>query len=428
MIDLPASQLGELQRAARALLRYGLITEQHPGAETWRLVRRYAEPLDSALSELVGYRVVVGRTAVRLARRLDRLPPGPVFTTPSGRPFDPFRYALVALSLAALERSGSQTTLSELARRVRQGAERLPALSFDPADHVARLALSHAVRALESLGALRVADGSREAWERGDSEGEVLYDIDRALCRQVFPLPRGLNAERTAVFLHRDPVDAGRDTLRRARRQRLSRALLERPVLYLDELDAADRAFLQREGSALLADLERLTGGQGERRAEGLALLDPGRSLSDRPFPRSGGEAQAALLLATRLCARAAEAGQITAPHPAEEAASQVQRLTGDERPSPPVEGVPRPFLPRAVLEEEARAVQAAAGGGLRADHREDATALLRDALGVLAELDLVRPVEGGVVLTPALARYREIKVQVEPAVQAQLGLFGGAP
>lgn len=189
MRDVRDSELGELQRAARALLAQGLMTPHPSGERRWRLVRRWAEVLDARLEELAGYRVRVGRTSVRLVRRQEHVDTTPVFTTPSDKPFDRSRYALLVLALAALERSGEQLTLTDLARRIRVSAEQTPGLAFDPGQHTSRLALSHAVRQLESLGALRLTDGSLEDWERGEAEAEALYDIDRSLCRRLFAAP-----------------------------------------------------------------------------------------------------------------------------------------------------------------------------------------------------------------------------------------------
>jgi uncharacterized protein (TIGR02678 family) len=433
MIDVRDSELGDCQQAARTLLVYGVVTASRPSEAAWRHVRRYAEALDAAFREVAGYAVSVGRTAVRLVRRLDRLVDSPVFTTPSGRPFDRSRYALVVLALAALERLGSQTTLTVLARRVRQAAESIPELAFDPDAYASRLALGHAVRVLEELGALSLTDGSREAWEQGRDDAEALYDLDRSLCRQVFPLPRGLQREAETCFLHADPAGIGRDPERRARRQRLARRLLEEPSLYLSDLDESERAFLHKEGRTLAADLERLTGATVERRREGLALVDPGQRFSDRPFPSGGAAQQAALLLATRLCALAADLPTVAAPHGAERSQWLAARIAAagpgsSSAPAPAV--LPRassPFVEQARLVVEATRLRDELGVALKADHRDDPERLLTDALAVLAAYDLVRPVPGGFVLMPAIARFREVRVAMSAEVQAQIGLFGDA-
>ncbi|TVQ91197.1 MAG: TIGR02678 family protein [Deltaproteobacteria bacterium] len=432
MIEVRDSELGDFQRAARTLLVHGLVTERRPNDREFRNVRRYAEPLDSALREIAGYSVLVTRTAVRLVRALDQLIEAVVFTTPSRRAFDRPRYALVVLALAALERSASQTTLTDLARRIRRSADRTSGLAFDPDDHSSRLALGHAVRALEEIGALTLTDGSREAWEQGHDEGEALYDIDRAMCRQVFALPRGLRREAQSVFLHQEASNVGRDAERRARRQRLARLLLEMPVVYLNDLDEADQRFLRTEAKPLLTRLETLTGARGERRSEGLALIDPGRSFSSSSFPRGGSAHQAALLLATRLCALHDQLRTEPAPHVTEASDQLLSALRraapeGVHDIGPPVrERSAYPFVGDDALLAEATRLRDEIGQTLKADYRDDEEAFLRDAVEVLTRFDLARPVEGGLLLMPALWRFREVQVEAEPEVKNQLGLFGG--
>lgn len=431
MIDVREAELGDCQRAARTLLVHGVVTASRPNDRELRNVRRFAEPLDAAFREIAGYSVHITRTAVRLVRRVDRLVAGVVFRTPSARrPFDRTRYALVVLTLAALERSSSQTTLTDLARRVRRSSERTEGLAFDPDNYPSRMALGHAVRALEELGALTLTDGSLADWEKG-ADGEALYDIDRSLCRQIFPLRRGLRRELDEVFLHAEPIDVGRDTARRARRQRLSRWLLEEPVVYFADLDEADQAFLRKEARALLERLEHLTGAVGERRREGLALVDPGRGFSMLPFPSGGSAHQAALLIATRLCEDPDGLPVSIGPHAAEAADHHLDRLRevapgGSPRPSAPREGAWHPFVDQEALQRHAIELRDDLGDSIKADYRADAGAMLSDALDVLHTYDLVRPVDGGVLLMPALARFREVRVQAAPELRSQLGLFGG--
>lgn len=433
MIGVREAELGDCQRAARTLLKHGIVTASRPNDRAFRNVRRFAEPLDAELREVAGYSLQVTRTAVRLVRLVDHLVATPIFHTPSGRAFDPTRYALVVLTLAALERSSSQTTLTDLARRVRRSAERTPGLAFDPDNHPSRLALGHAVRVLEELGALSLTDGSLAGWEKGQDDGEALYDIDRALCRQVFALRRGLRRELDAVFLHEEPTEVGRDPARRARRQRLSRWLLERPVVYFADLDEADQAFLRKEARPLVERLEVLTGAVGERRKEGVALVDPGRTLSMLPFPSGGSAHQAALLMATRLCEGVDTLPVSIGPHAAEASDRhrvQLQQAApgGEPRPPVPREGSWQPFVDDESLLRHACALRDDLGASVKAAYRDDAGVMLREAVTVLQTYDLVRPVDGGVLLMPALARFREVQVQAPPELREQLGLFGGSP
>ena len=416
------TELGDAQRAARLLLDHGVVSEARVGKRAWRNLRRYAEPLGEAFAQVAGYRVDVGRSAVALVRRLDRLVASPVFTTPSGLPFDRQRYALVLLVLAALERSGQQTTLTDLARRVRTAADSTPDLLFDPDQHASRLALSHAVRALEELGALALTDGSREAWERASGDGEALYDIDLALCRRLFPLlvsPEDAGER----LLHHDPEGIGRDPTMRARRQRLARRILETPVVYLDDLPADERTYLVREARSLARELEDLTGARVERRKEGLALVAAGRGMSDRPFPSGGGANQAALLLASRLVPLADELPEVDAPHADEVSDRLLSALAPDAEAGALRPRSTRPFVDDAALLRLATELTNELAPALTVRHQGHPAVFLADGLEVLAAHDLVRGLPGGVALMPALARFAEVRLHASGELAGQLGL-----
>ena len=426
MMGVRDTELGDFQRAARILLNVGIVTQKQVGERDWKVVRRYAEPLKDAFLELAGYRVEVSTTTVALIRRADRFSEAPVFRTPSGRPFDRVRYALMLLVLAALGRLGQQTTLTDLAVRVRRSAEKTPGLPFDPDTHVSRLALGHAVRALEELGAVSLMDGSLKAWENTAADGEALYNIDRSVCRRLFPIAVR-REDGTPQFLYRDPVDLGVTPARRARRQRLFRRLLEQPVVYVSDLNEDERNYMKRESAQFAEQLEELTGAPLERRREGFALLDPGRRFSDRPFPVGGSINQAALLLGARLCTLKAGLPTVEAPHGDERSDALCQSIVGAlgadiTRPIRP--RTQRPFVTTHALDELTLSLTTELADGLKADHVEHPKRFLRDALNVLLGLDLVRRVPGGVVLMPALARFREVRVRsvAEAAGQLVLG------
>jgi uncharacterized protein (TIGR02678 family) len=291
------------------------------------------------------------------------------------------------------------------------------------------------VRELERFGALRLTDGSREEWEQGTDEAEALYDIDREICRALFPLARGLQGcGGVSGLLVRDPSAVGRDEERRLRRQRLARLLLERPVLYFDELDEQDKAFLHREAGSLAEQLDALTGASLERRKEGLALVDPGYHFSDLSFPRGGANQQAALLLTARIGERLDDLPSVTVAQGAERLDGIGTSLDRAAPAEVDAQGVPPParretqavFVDHATLARLAAALCEDLAGALKAAHREDPRAFLEDALAVLEAFDLVRKVPGGVALLPALARFREPRVEVAHELEVQLSLFGG--
>lgn len=207
-------------------------------------------------------------------------------------------------------------------------------------------------------------------------------------------------------------------------------------MVYLADLSEEERAFLQREGRSIADDLEELTGATIERRKEGLALIAPDSRFSDRPFPAGGSANQAALLMASRLCERAPELRSVQAPHFEERTDLLVASL---DQVAPEVLGVveaPRPvrarsevpFTDGALLDGLSRELVEQLAPALKQAHAESPARFLADALDVLEAHDLVRRVPGGVALLPALARFGEPIVEVEPELQAQLTFFGGSP
>ncbi len=99
-----------------------------------------------------------------------------------------------------------------------------------------------------------------------------------------------------------DDITAYRPTDARETARRMRRALVERPVVYADTLTDDERLQLALPRTA--ADVEDLTGLVAERRAEGIAMIDPSGRMSDVRFPSTGTIAQVALLLAGEMADR----------------------------------------------------------------------------------------------------------------------------
>lgn len=430
-VDLP-----DYQRAARLLLVHGVITSTHPGRSQLSLVRRWGLELGADFERLAGYRVELGAEVVRLVRVLDHLDPRPVGPNTTHRAFDSTRYALLCLALAVLERSGVQVTLTELAKRVRTTASGVAGLHFDPDRIESRRAFCHAMLWLQEVGALRLTDGSLQSWQDLGDAGEALYDIERDVCRAMFRPAVALHAlGGTARLLHVEREGVGRDPERRGRRQLLVRLLLERPVLYYDDLDEVTRRHAITEARDLGRDLERLTGARLERRREGLALVDDGGSFSHEPFPRSGTVPQAALLLLASIARRVGEPGVPLALRPGLAATSDrlaamlddtlPQGARSDRAPpesgaAPPMEAE-QPFVDDAWLLAEGEALCATYGKAFSGALRDEPALLVAQATALLERFDFVRSVPGGVVVLPALARFRDVGLD---QAHRQLGLF----
>jgi uncharacterized protein (TIGR02678 family) len=202
-----------------------------------------------------------------------------------------------------------QTTLSDLATQVQVlAASEESVRSFDLDRHAERLAFVDAVRWLVDLGALSLTDGDEGSFVEG--RGDALYDLAPRRLAQLLaaPLPPSLAASPAEMGMEIYPeTDEGAN---RRTRHRLMRRLAEEPVLYLDELDERELAYLGSQRHYLLRQLGEMVGLDTEVRREGLAAIDPEDRLSDLTVPSSGTVSHAALLLGEHLAARARGDGE----------------------------------------------------------------------------------------------------------------------
>lgn len=439
------------QRAARTLLNWPLITGTFPTAEALALVRRWAGPLRDDLADLFGYRLDLTATTARLSRVRDAFDPSqPALAGAQlDRPFDRRRYAYLCLALAVLGRAGLQIALSELAERVAAEADRIDGLELALDRQPDRAGFVDAAGWLAARGAVRLADGSARRWVDDPTAGEALYDIDRDVLRALYrPSPVLQHIDTARALLHR-PQGVSRDTLRRESAQRVRRALVERPVVYYTDLAAGDRGMLRNPGPA--TEVAELTGLVVERRSEGVALLDVSGMFSDRRFPGTGTRAQVALLLANRIADRVLDpdAPELTllAPDPDRDrtwvpaldtAMPRADLITQFADDNPPGgedvvddpdgvdaqdEAAGYPLLEDGWLGSTLAELIDTYATALSSAQVADPVRLLDAALELLAELDMVIRVPGGVLARPLLARYRNAIVSVRPATEPT-GLF----
>ncbi|MBW3642359.1 MAG: TIGR02678 family protein [Actinobacteria bacterium] len=383
----PASELDDFQAAARALLAHGLVTDRHPHAGALALVRRFEEPLRSEFGRLCHWRLDVGPTCARLLRRPAALSEHrPARTaTDSRRPFSSQAYASLCLVLAALESLGDQTAISQLADevlRLRAGDDALP---LDLTVHANRRAFVDAVAWLERRGVLTAIEGDTEGFVA--SGADTLYDVDRdAAGRLLVSPPSVLSGLATAEDFLGETYPPTTEGAQARVRHRVHRRLLTETALYYDDLPDDERDYARQRRGRIREELERLSGGTLECRAEGQALVG---LPSVEAFPAGGAVAQAALLLGSELAVAAAT------------------------RPAGAAAGAPgAPCAGRVVEATEAHAcwrrIVAAYAGRFTSDYRADPDRLRSDALALLGRLGLVGPApEDGVLVRPALARYR---------------------
>ncbi len=414
--------LDSYQRAARVILANHLVTRSYPDRIALPLMRRWATELREDLAELFGYRLEVTETTARLFPLHDRLEPGRPARTPAERVFDRRRYAYLSLALAALGRAGDQTTLSELADQVASYATRVDGLELSTDRAADRDAFVDAVAWLAARGALTLADGDAGGWAADPEAGEALYDIDRAVVFAIFRPPRVLQHLRSVRGLLDDESEsratASAGQTRAAAARRVRRALVERPVVYTDELGEDERAQLAVE--KVVAEVELLTGLHAERRAEGVALIDTSGRFSDIRFPSTGTLAQVALLLVGEiadlvldfdnpvqrrprpehdpaLAAALDEAipqSTIFAPLvvSSDHDVAQYDSWESDDS-DDTVEGMTYPVIPMTWIAETVQALTHRYGSTFAAQWQADVPGLTREVLSLLERLRLVQPV-----------------------------------
>ncbi|GAJ84031.1 hypothetical protein NBRGN_068_00220 [Nocardia brasiliensis NBRC 14402] len=434
--------LDNYQRAARVILANHLVTRTYPDRIALPLIRRWATELREDLAELFGYRLEVTETTARVFPIIDRLDAGKPARTPADRVFDRRRYAYLALSLAALGRAGDQTTLSELADQVAAYAGRVEGLELSTDRAADRDAFVDAVGWLTHRGALTLADGDAGGWASDPEAGEALYDIDRPVVFALFRPPRalqhlhsvrGLLTEEGAGATH---APTAADLARRVRR-----ALVERPVVYLEDLAPAERPVLGHD--RIVADVELFTGLRAERRAEGVALIDTSGRLSDIRFPSTGTLAQVGLLLAGEIADRVLDIDNPLDRRPAppdagEALAAQLDGAIPESTVFAPLAELRSvfedhlaqddsaaeserdesfeatyPLVESAWVRETMQALADRYGATFAAQWQADVPGLTTEVVALLERLRLVRSIEDGLLVLPALARYRGAVVTV---------------
>jgi uncharacterized protein (TIGR02678 family) len=470
--NIQISDLGGYQQAVRLVLTNDVITATRPRPGMLEAVLRWADQLSKDLRDHLGYTLIATTRAVRLIRRLDGLDPTQttIFTAKSGRPFDRRRLAYLCLILASFQRSRVEVSLADLVRAFTPSANAIDGLGFDPIVSAHKAAVVDVLDWLADRGALRLSDGSVDAWSADTERGDALYDIDHDICATLFRPARPVQHLTSAAgLLDATYVSAKRGAQREAAAQRAARALLEHPVVYYAQVEPEVAEALRQHGVA--ENLARLTGLAVERRAEGVLLADAGGRFTDRPFPGRGGAVnRAAGLLLAKIADVLEDPDEtpLLLPVPAE-SADQRDLLEKIDA-ALPLAGVVTELAWSAPLEEDAYPEQAdtvahpahsaatnsdasgrpplvpfIADSGLRAmindlydelgpasftvTWQHDPRGLLNAAVAFLADLRLLRRVEAGVLVLPAAARYRNIKAALpvrHAEGQLALDLFGG--
>lgn len=297
---------------------------------------------------------------------------------------------------------------------------------------------------LEERGAVRLADGSATSWAKDPDAAEALYDIARDVLVAIYRPSRILQHVTSVAALVRRPEGSSDNARRRGAAQRARRALIEQPVVYFDQSDPDVKNHLR--STAIVEDLERLTGLRVERRADGMLLVDTG-GLSEDRFPGNGVVAQAALLLLGAACDRVVDPDARRLPRhqaPSYELAqrqlidlvdaglpatalpaldeSAVDELVAEGKDETGAEGdAPAyPFLSESFLRTTMKELVYAYGPAFGERWRANPDRLRAEAVALLTRFGLVEPVPGGLLVLPLAGRYRNVNAKLrrrdEPA------------
>ncbi|MHB8693747.1 MAG: TIGR02678 family protein [Solirubrobacteraceae bacterium] len=328
----------DLLRATRALLRRPLLRHTDD-PEALRLVRRHATELRGWFDQNSGWRLHVDTEVARLYKLVEPDAAGthPARESKSHVPFGRRRYVLLCLALSVLERADAQITLGRLAEGIIAGTSdrRLAAagVTFELSGREERADLVAVVRLLLELGALARVAGDEDAFVR--DAGDVLYDVERRVLAVLISAPRGPSTIGAPDFATRlreliaEPEPLSDDLRTRAIRHRLSRRLLDDPVVYYEALSEPELAYLTSQRAALMRRISERTGLVPEVRAEGIAMVDPRDELTDMRMPEVGTDGHVALLITEYLAARDDADGSAC---PTSELHALVRRLAVEHR------------------------------------------------------------------------------------------------
>jgi uncharacterized protein (TIGR02678 family) len=309
---MPAEEQAQRRAALRALLGKPLLVADTDG-EMLVLVRRHLPGLREWLNRETGWRLAADSETARLFKTATAL--SDASHPARGRNKEPFgrrRYVTLCLALSALARADAQTTLGSLADDVLTAAAEpeLTAAGFTLTldSRADRSDLVAVVRLLLAVGVLSRIAGDEDAYL--SARTDVLYDVRRPVLGVLLSGIRGPSTVTASSFEERlaeltaEPVAETDELRNQALRRRLTRRLLEDPVLYYDELDDDERSYLLSQRHAITRRIADATGLVAEMRAEGIAMVDPDDELTDVRMPEQRTDGHVTLLVAEHLARR----------------------------------------------------------------------------------------------------------------------------
>jgi uncharacterized protein (TIGR02678 family) len=314
--ELDRATLYERRRALRALLQNPLLTAESPQADALALVRRHADWLREWLARNVGWSLQLDSELARLRKTPAHLGDGtrPAREPKTKEPFSRRRYVLLCLALATLERCDRQITLNDLAQSIVHFVKADEVLQeagirFDLKSRGQRRDLVQVVRFLLGLHVLTKVDGDEQHYIQG--QGDALYNVRRpalAALLDVRHSPSIVDAqdfESRLAALVEEPLPDSLEVRNRQLRIRLTRRLLDDPVLYYDGLTEDELVYLRHQRSAIMRQIQEATGLVPEVRREGLAMVDEKGHFTDLGLPEEGTKGHLTLLMAQHLANQA---------------------------------------------------------------------------------------------------------------------------
>jgi uncharacterized protein (TIGR02678 family) len=301
------------RKAMRALLSRPLLTIARDEDEL-RLVRAHATQLREWLFAETGWRLTVDAESARLFKTAPTLDDDtyPARDRGGRPPFGRRRYVLLCLALAVLDRADGQITLGRLAEGIliAAGEPELAAtgVEFTLRTRDERTDLVAAIRVLLTWGVLDRVAGDEEAYL--SNRDDVLYDVRRRVLALLLTNDRGPSTVAAADVggqlreLTAEPEPTTDEVRTRSLRQRLTRRLLDEPVVYYAQVSDEERAYLVSQRHAIARRIEEATGLVAEMRAEGVAMVDPADELTDVRMPEQRTDGHLTLLVAEHLAKR----------------------------------------------------------------------------------------------------------------------------
>jgi uncharacterized protein (TIGR02678 family) len=309
---IPAEEQAQRRIALRALLAKPLLVAD-TDREVLVLILRHLTELREWLNRETGWRLVADSETARLFKTATTL--SDASHPARGHNKEPFgrrRYVTLCLALSVLARADAQTTLGSLADDVLTAAAEPEVasagftLTLD--SRAERSDLVAVVRLLLGWGVLTRIAGDEDAYLSAGTD--VLYDVRRPVLGVLLSGVRGPSTVTAGTFSARlaeltaEPVVESDDLRNQALRRRLTRRLLEDPVVYYDELDDDERAYLLSQRHAITRRIEEASGLIPEMRAEGIAMVDPDDELTDVRMPEQRTDGHVTLLVAEYLARR----------------------------------------------------------------------------------------------------------------------------